>query len=65
MLINCPTNIKTILDLDQVFNDNEVIKNFIIEIFEVSKKINGEFEQKFATLFFRQGKRDEYFKFGL
>lgn len=60
MLINCPTNIKTILDLDQVFNNNEVIKNFIIEIFEVSEKINGEFEQKFATLFFRQGKRDEY-----
>lgn len=53
-------NIKKILDLDVIFEDDEVLKDFIIEIFEVSEKINGEFEQKFATLFFRQGKRDEY-----
>ncbi len=60
MIISFSVNIKTILDLDIIFKDDEVLKDFIIEVFEVSENINEELEQKFASLFLRQGKRNEY-----
>ncbi|BAK72793.1 hypothetical protein [Arcobacter sp. L] len=56
MLINCPTNIKTIFDLDYIFNDNEILKDFIIEIIEVCEKINEETQSKHSVIFWKKVK---------
>lgn len=56
MLINCPTNIKTIFDLDFVFADSEVLKDFIIEIFVVCEKIDEETQSKYSVVFWKKVK---------
>lgn len=56
MLISCPINIKTIFDLDIVFTDNEVLKDFIIEIIEVCEKINEETQSKHSVVFWKKVK---------
>lgn len=58
MLINCPTNIKTIFDLDFVFADSEVLKDFIIEIFEVCEKIDEETQSKHSVMFAKKAKSE-------
>lgn len=52
-------NIKSIFDLDTLFNDNEIFKDFIIEIFETTQEIINETEQKFGIIFAKIS-RNEY-----
>ncbi len=49
-------NIKTILDLDFVFKNNEVLKDFIIEIIGVCQKINDETQSKHSVIFWKKVK---------
>lgn len=56
MLISCPINIKTIFDLDYIFNDNEILKDFIIEIIEICEKINEETQSKHSVVFWKKVK---------
>ena len=56
MLINCQKNIKKILDLDFVFADSEVLKDFIIEIIEICEKINEETQSKHSVVFWKKVK---------
>lgn len=56
MLINCPTNIKTILDLDIIFKDDEVLKDFIVEIIEICEKIDEETQSKYSVIFWKKVK---------
>lgn len=58
MLINCPTNIKTIFDLDITFKDDEVLKDFIIEIIEICEKINEETQSKHSVVFWKKVKHE-------
>lgn len=58
MLINCPTNIKTIFDLDFVFADSEVLKDFIIEIIEICEKIDKETQSKHSVMFAKKAKNE-------
>lgn len=58
MLINCPTNIKTIFDLDITFKDDEVLKDFIIEIIEICEKINEETQSKHSVIFWKKVKHE-------
>lgn len=58
MLINCPTNIKTIFDLDITFKDDEVLKDFIIEIIEVCEKIDEEIQSKHSIIFWKKVKHE-------
>ena len=58
MLINCPTNIKTIFDLDITFKDDEVLKDFIIEIIEVCEKIDEEIQSKHSVIFWKKVKHE-------
>lgn len=48
-------NIKSIFDIDNLFNDNEIFKDFIIEIFEVCHEIKKETEGKFGIIFLKKG----------
>lgn len=59
MLIKNPKNIKSIFDLDTLFDNNEIFKDFIIEIFETSQEIINETEQKFGIIFAKIS-RNEY-----
>jgi|GEM_PF-6898186 hypothetical protein len=56
MLINCPKNIKTIFDLDYIFNDNEILKDFVIEIIEICEKIDEETQSKHSVVFWKKVK---------
>lgn len=55
MLLKSFKNIKSIFDLDNLFNNNEIFKDFIIEIFEVSHEIKKETEGKFGIIFLNKG----------
>ena len=57
MLINCQ-NIKTIFDLDYIFNDNEVLKDFIVEIIEICERINEETQSKHSVIFAKKAKNE-------
>lgn len=58
MLISCSINIKTIFDLDIVFTDNEVLKDFIVEIIEICEKIDKETQSKHSVVFWKKGKNE-------
>lgn len=53
--MNPNSNIKSIFDLDNILNNNEILKDFIIEIFEVSHEIKKETEGKFGIIFLKKG----------
>ena len=53
--INYTSNIKSIFDLDNILNNNEILKDFIIEIFEVCHEIKKETEGKFGIIFLKKG----------
>lgn len=55
MLVKNPKKIESIFDLDIVFNNNEILKDFIIEIFEVCHEINEEISGKFGIVFLKKG----------
>lgn len=48
----------SIFDLDNLFNDNEILKDFIVEIFEICQQINEEMEQKFGIIFAKVAKNE-------
>lgn len=48
-------NIISIFDLDILLNDDEILKDFILEIFEICHKIKEETEGKFGIIFLEKG----------
>lgn len=51
-------SVEKILDLDILFEDNEVLKDFIIEIFVVCEKINEETQSKHSVIFWKKVKHE-------
>lgn len=49
-------NVRKVLDLDCVFANNEVLKDFIIEIIEICEKINEETQSKHSVVFWKKVK---------
>ena len=49
-------SVEKILDLDILFEDNEVLKDFIIEIFVVCEKIDEETQSKHSVVFWKKVK---------
>ena len=55
MLIKNPQIIKSIFDLDTLFRDEEIFKDYITKIFEISSHIIDETENKFGIIFLKKG----------
>lgn len=51
-------NVRKVLDLDCVFANNEVLKDFIIEIIEIYEKINEETQSKHSVIFWKKVKHE-------
>lgn len=49
-------NVRKVLDLDQVFNGDEVLKDFIVEIIEICEKIDEETQSKHSVIFWKKVK---------
>lgn len=51
-------SVEKILDFDILFEDNEVLKDFIIEIIEICEKINEETQSKHSVIFWKKVKHE-------